>query len=50
MTCGEFAKPQHRIGVAVCAYIGKDRNCEVVFAESVEKLRGADYLEPLDSP
>ena len=46
---GQFAEPDQRIGVAVLAHVGENRDRELAFVELVEQLHRADDLQPLDA-
>jgi len=46
---GQFAKPRQRVGIAVLAHIGEDRDRDFALVELVEQLHRADDLQPFDS-
>ena len=44
----EFAKPDQRIGIAVLADVGENRDREFALVELIEQLHRADDLQPFD--
>ncbi len=45
---GQFAEPDQRVGIAVLAHVGENRDRELAFVELIEQLHGADDFEPFD--
>ena len=43
----EFAEAGDRIGIAVLAHVGENRDRDLALVELVEQLHGADDLQPL---
>ena len=44
---GEFAEADQRIGIAVLAHVGENRDRDLALVEFIEQLHGADDLQPL---
>ena len=44
---GQLAEADQRLGIAVLAHVGEDRDRDLALVELVEQLRGAHDLQPL---
>src|SRR3954469_17292244 len=45
---GEFAEADQRVGIAILAHVGEDRDRNLALVEFIEQLHGADDLQPFD--